>query len=99
MKKTKKTKKTTLVIMDHFIETINEIYKMFEDSNESITSIYIKQDLSDSHYLKASDLEINTEEDVDGGTIYREHRFINDVIHKDYLDMVYFRKAIKEEVA
>ena len=99
MKKTKKTKKTTIVVMPYFIEKINEIYKMFEDSNESITSIYMKQDLNDSHYLKASDLEINTEETVDDGIITREYRFTFDIVSKDYLDMVYFRKAIKEEVA
>ena len=71
MKKIKKTKKTTMVVMPYFIEKINEIYKMFVDSNESITSIWMKQDLVDDRFLKASDLEVNTEETVDGAIIYR----------------------------
>ena len=99
MTKTKKTNKTELVVMGYFVEQITDIYGMFVGSNESIRSIYINQDLNDDRYLKTNDLVINTFETVDGAKINREYVFRNDIISKDHLEMVWFKKDIKEKVA
>ena len=99
MTKTKKTKNTTFVVMPYFIKHLNEINELFVDSNEEITSIWIKQDLNDNRFLKARNLAINTSETVNGEDITREYVFRNGIISKDHLEMIYFSKNIKEDVA
>ena len=97
MTKTKVTKNRSMAVMDYFIEEINLIHEMFVGSRESIRSIWINQDLSD-RFLKTKNLRVNTSETVDGVRISREYVFRNDIIEKDYLEMIMFRKDIKEEV-
>ena len=103
-----KTKTETLTVLSYFIEDLNCIQKVFENSNEEIRSVDFTRDVESRHLdLTATEFqdsseertEISTTEVVDGWRINRDYNLKSTItknLLKDNLELVALRKW-KEE--
>ena len=103
-----KAKTETLTVLSYFMEDLNSIQKVFENSNEEIKSIDFTRDfesrhldLTDTDFQDSSEerTEITTTEIVDGWRIYRDYNLKSTItknLLKDNLELIALRKW-KEE--
>tara|TARA_E500000318_G_scaffold102218_1_gene106361 strand:+ start:699 stop:1028 length:330 start_codon:yes stop_codon:yes gene_type:complete len=104
-----KTKTETLTVLSFFMEDLNSIQKVFENSNEEIKSVDFTRDFESRHLdLTATEFqdnseertEITTAEVVDGWRINRDYHLKSTItknLLKDNLELVALRKWKEEE--
>tara|TARA_Y100000114_G_scaffold48328_1_gene44021 strand:+ start:358 stop:666 length:309 start_codon:yes stop_codon:yes gene_type:complete len=89
--KMKKSKRQIAISKTFFQEDLNKIYKLFEDSNEEVTVIYVDEPDKTNH-LDIVNTRISTVEEIENGHISREYILLNNIIDKDNLDLVFMLK-------
>ncbi len=87
----KKSKRQIAISKTFFQEDLNKIYKLFEDSNEKVTVIYVDEPDKTNH-LDIVNTRISTVEEIENGHISREYILLNNIIDKDNLDLVFMLK-------
>ena len=103
-----KTKTETLTILSYFMDDLNSIQKVFENSNEEIKSIDFTRDVEDRHLdLTATNFQDSSEERTeitttaveDGWRINRDYHLTSTITRNlvlEDLELVALRKY-KEE--
>tara|TARA_A100000172_G_C2992587_1_gene93367 strand:+ start:31 stop:336 length:306 start_codon:yes stop_codon:yes gene_type:complete len=89
-----KMKKSTkqIAVSSFFQEDLNKIYKLFEDSDEEISVIYVDRPDKTNH-LDVINTKISTLEEIESGHISRDYIFLNNIIDKDNLDLIFMLKS------
>ena len=87
-------KKSTkqIAVSSFFQKDLNKIYKLFEDSNEEISVIYVDQPDKTNH-LDVINTKISTTEEIENGHISRDYILLNNIIDKDNLDLIFMLKS------
>ena len=87
-------KKSTkqIAVSSFFQEDLNKIYKLFEDSNEEVCTIYVDQ-ANENNHLDVINAKIKTTEEIENGHISRNYILLNNIIDKDNLDLIFMLKS------